>query len=252
MYLNKAKLCITFSRGKIMNNKKMLKVFLLVSPVIIQAMEQERHVICTAALADSHFEFRKQQYVEAFAALSQCGLENVFVVEALKKHGPTFLETLSTNVFYATRNNPNLKNHGINEAITLLEGCEHFKFQPEDMVIKFTGRHKLTSDHFLKIVEKNPEFDAFVKVDKDGRDFTPGSIYTLGFAMRYKHLKDMFESLNYADLNEKMIPLETAVGEYIRSKKEALKVCYLDKLGMTANLLGSTTIPGAPQEIKHY
>jgi len=225
---------------------------LLVSPVIILAMQPKKHVICTAALADSHYEFRKQQYIDAFEALRQRGLNNVFVVEALKKHGPTFLEDLSKNVFYATRNNPNLKNHGINEAVTLLEGCEHFKFEPEDIVIKFTGRHKVTSDHLLKIVENNSEFDAFVKVDADGKVFTPGSVFTLGFAMRYKYLKEMFETMDFARLNEKMIPLETGVGEYIRANKEAIKIYYLDKLGMTANLLGSTTIPGAPEQIMRY
>jgi hypothetical protein len=220
-------------------------VLLLIPAMIVQAKIQ---VICTAALADSYYEFRKQQYIDAFTILAQYGYSNVFIVEALKKHGPTFLEDYSTHVFYATRNNPSLKNQGINEAITLLEACEHFNFDPEDMIIKFTGRHKLISDYFLKIVENNPEFDAFVKVNEDE------NVFTLGFAMRYKYLKEMYETIDYSDLNEKMIPIEYRIGDYIKWKKKTanFKVYYLDKLGMTANLLGSTTAPGTPEQIFFY
>ena len=174
-------------------------------------------VVCTAALSDSYFEFRKKQYVESFEFLNKLGYKDFFIVESLKRGGPTFLESYSKNVFYATVNDSSLKNHGINEAKTLLECCEHFNFQPDDIVIKLTGRHRVTSDYFLKIVENNQDFDAWVKVNSDGNVFTVG----------YK------------------------VGDYIKSKKNnnLFKVYYLDKLDIVANILGSTTAPGCPEEV---
>ena len=131
--------------------------------------------------------------------LAQLGVQDFYIVEALKKSGPTFLETYSNNVFYATVNNQNLRNHGINEAKTLLEACEHFNFDPEDMVIKLTGRHRVTSDLLIKVVENNPGVDAFVKVNEDG------NVFTVGFAMKYKYLKEMFENIDYNYINEQMI-----------------------------------------------
>jgi|ERR1700733_2875202 len=230
-----------------MSAKKTLLVLLwfLIAAISVEAKIQ---VICTAALADSYYEFRKQQYIDAFTILAKYGYSNIFIVEALKKHGPTFLDDYSKHVFYATLNDPSLRNQGINEAITLLEACEHFNFEPEDMIIKFTGRHKLISDYFLKIVENNPEFDAFVKVNEDE------NVFTLGFAMKYKYLKEMYQTIDYAGLNEHMIPIEYRVGDYIKRKKREgnFKVYYLDKLDMTANLLGSTTCVGVAEQILFY
>ena len=202
-------------------------------------------VVCTAALSDSYFEFRKKQYVESFEFLNKLGYKDFFIVESLKRGGPTFLESYSKNVFYATVNDSSLKNHGINEAKTLLECCEHFNFQPDDIVIKLTGRHRVTSDYFLKIVENNQDFDAWVKVNSDG------NVFTVGFAMKYKYLKEMFKSIDYAYINSTMTPIEYKVGDYIKSKKNnnLFKVYYLDKLDIVANILGSTTAPGCPEEV---
>lgn len=198
-------------------------------------------IVCTAALTDAYFEFRKEQYIHSFNVLKQFGYTDFYVIEALKKTGPTFLEEHAPKVFYATVNNPKLRNNGINEAMCLLEGCAHFKFDPEDIIIKLTGRHSLISNNLLKIVENNPNLDAVVRVNADG------NAYTLGFAMRYKYLKEMFETIDYAPLDRLMIPLEYKVGDYIKKKKREGKfnVIYVEKLGMTANVHGSSTCPGA-------
>lgn len=197
-------------------------------------------VVCSAALTHNHFEYRKQQYIEAFGKIATFGYPKFYVIEAVKKHGPTFLNDLTPHVFYATVNNPNLRNNGINEALTMLEGCKHFNFDPEDIIIKLTGRHSIISDHLFKSIENNCDADAFVKINEDG------NVFTLGFGMRYKYLKEMFETIDYGPLERGMIPLEYRVGDYIKRKKREgnFKVIYLDKLDIRADVYGSSTAPG--------
>ena len=207
-------------------------------------MSQNMHavvrIVCSAALTDNFFEFRKKQYICSFEKIIELGYPAFYVVEAIRKKGPTFLENYSKHIFYATVNNPNLRNNGINEAKTLLEGCRHFNFEPDDMIVKLTGRHSFISDYLIKLVENNPDIDAFVKANEDG------NIWTVGFAMRYKHFKEMFETIDYDFIERNMIPLEYKVGDYIKKKKKEnnFKVFYLDKLDIKAELYGSSTCPG--------
>jgi hypothetical protein len=206
------------------------------------------HIVCTAALVDAHFEYRQQQYMKAFNALISFGYNDFFIIESIKKHGPTFLNDYSKNVFYATVNDATLYNHGINEAKTLLEGCAHFGFQPDDMIVKLTGRHALDSDAFLKTVEKNPGYDAFIKVDK------AGNLLTVGFAMRYKYLKEMYETIDYSAINNPVIAIEIPAGNYVKNKRKQgnLKVYYLDHIGIVSDVYGSTTVPGIPHQQFSY
>ena len=208
----------------------------------------EIRIVCTAALINAHFEFRKQQYIEAFNQLFKYGYTNIYIVEAVCKQGPSFLENFSKNVFYSTVNDPSLRNQGINEAKTLLEGCINFNFDPEDVIIKLTGRHQIVSDYFLKIVKNNPDYDVFVKLNEDE------NVFTLGFAMKYKYLKEMYETMDFSELNELMLPIEYRVGDYIKRKKKEgnFKVYYLDKLDMKANLFGSSTCVGATEQVLYY
>lgn len=198
-------------------------------------------IVCSAALTDQYFEFRQQQYIDSFNILARLGYPDFYVVEAVRKKGPTFLENYTKNVFYATVNNPRLRNNGINEAKTLLEGCRHFHFDPNDIIIKLTGRHSFITDYLIKLVENNQGFDAFVKVNEDE------NAWTVGFAMRYKYFKEMFENIDYDSVEKNMIPIEYKVGDYIKKQKKentSFKVFYLDRLDIKANLYGSSTCPG--------
>jgi hypothetical protein len=216
-------------------------IWLLAVAVPFLATAQVRLVL-TAALTNNHYAFRKQQYLTAFALLKGFGYHNWYVVEAIKKQGPTFLNDFSPNVFYATVNNPSLRNQGINEARTLLEGTHHFNFNPDDMIIKLTGRYHLMSDYFLKLVEQNANnYDAIVKVNAQGQ------VYTLGFAMKCKYLREMFSTMNYTAMEQQMINVEREVGNYIQRKiaQGNFKVLYVPKLNIQANLFGSAAAPGA-------
>ena len=199
-------------------------------------------IICTAALTDAHYEFRKNQYIRAMETLKSYGYKEFYIIESCRKHGPSFLEEYSKNVFYAQTNDLTLRNNGINEAKTLLEGCKYFDFDPDDIIIKLTGRHSLISDFLLKTVESHPDVDAFIKVNENE------NVYTVGFALRYKYLKEMYEHMDYASAEHFMTPIEYKVGDYFRSKKMSmppLKVFHLNKLDIYAVLHGSSTHPTA-------
>jgi hypothetical protein len=208
---------------------------LLVGGITLSISAQTRLVL-SAALTDAHYEFRKQQYLESFNLLASYGCRDFYIVEALKKQGPTFLEDYTKNVFYATVDNPRLRNKGINEALTLLEGFLHFGFDPEDMIIKMTGRYHLLSDFFLKLVENNPDYDAVVKFDYVGQ------VHTLGFAMRCKYFIDMFTHIDYNAMERNFTNIEEEVGKYVRRSMEngTMKVFVVDKLYIRANLFGSS------------
>ena len=99
---------------------------------------------------------------------------------------------------YAQKNNLAFINNGVNEAVTLLEAIEHFGFDDNDMIIKLTGRHRIKSDNFFRLVKENPNFDAYFKFrkpDVTGQEWA----CTVVFAMRYKYLKHMYNSINLED-----------------------------------------------------
>lgn len=171
-------------------------------------------IVLSAALTDAHYEFRKQQYIEAFNTLEKYGYKDVYVVEALKQQGPTFLDTYTKNVFYSSVNDPKFKNNGINEARTLLEGIYHFNFGPDDMIIKLTGRYRLLSSYFLQLVHDNPDYDVFIKFFERNEPCA----MTFCFAMRCKFFQEMYEQMDYDAMESQWIVAEYEVAKYIVRK----------------------------------
>lgn len=200
-------------------------------------------VVLSAALTDSYYEFRKAQYIKSFNILTMLGYKDVYVIEALKKQGPTFLDDFSKNVFYATTNDARFTNQGTNEARTCLEGIDYFKFDPEDIILKITGRYQLKSDHILKIIRDNPDFDAYIKLSENG------DVFTACFAMKCKYFREMYSQINFDRMERYRINLETEVAHYIKNKVETgdFKACYVDMLDVEANLFGSSACPGIPE-----
>lgn len=214
------------------------------------SLAQVRFLLGTAIVdeykAPLMYEIRKNQYLESFSILKNLGFSEFYIVEACKKVGPTFLEDYSRNVFYASCNDTSLKNNGVNESKTLLEGMYHFQFDPEDMIIKFVARHHFLSDYFFKIVMNNLEYDAFVKDAHDGHN-----IHTLCYAMRCKYFVEMFENIDYEAMERQKINIEHELFKYINRKvKEGnFKVFYVDRLDFKASYLGSCSQPGIQAQI---
>ncbi len=202
-------------------------------------------VYLSTALTDAHSEFRKKQYINSFNILAKYGYgyEDIYIVEALRKQGPTFLDDYSKHVFYSTVNDPHAKDNGVNEARTMLEGSYYFNFDPENMILKLTGRHHFISDDFLRIVENNTDYDAIVKI-------LPHApiMHCICFAMKCKHFQEMFKTMDYNPRS--WVNLETATRKYIdrKVKQGNFKVLFIDKLGIKAVLFGSSTAPGSTGE----
>ena len=230
-----------------MITNRLLIVSMLLLSSSIETYTKVRLVL-SAALTDYYYDFRKQQYIDMFNNLTRLGYKDPYVIEAIKKRGPTFIECYTKNTFYSSVNNDKLRNKGINEATTMLEGLKHFNFDPEDMVLKVTGRYECVGDTFLKFVERNQQADAIVKFTADGQ------VLTLCYAMKQKHFIHMFEHLNYKKMEDETIYLEQAVGEYIRYRMNQgnFKVIVVDKLYVRSNYLGSNCIPGNPTEVVNH
>ncbi len=234
-----------FTLRTYMNNKTKTALMLLV--LFSTPTKPAIKIVLSAALTDAFFEFRKAQYLESFSILKEYGYEDFYIIEALKKKGPTFLDAYSSRVFYAQTNDPSFRNNGVNEAKTLLEGIKHFQFDDDDMIVKFTGRYQLTSDYFLKLVESHQEYDALVKVNSEG------NVFTLGFAMKCKHFIEMFEQMNFSAMGNIMRPIEYDVGDYIKAKvaQGNFTVYYVSEVHIKVNIYGSSNAPNAPA-VMHY
>lgn len=212
-------------------------------------------ILLTAALTEAHYEFRKDEYIQALTMLKKLGYEEFYIVEALKKEGLTFLDDYCSNVFYAKSNDPLCKNQGVNESRTILEAIEYFNFDPEDIIIKLTARHRLLSNFLLKTVENNQDCDAIFRYCYDMYPaFFDGMIPPLGFAMRCKYLCEMYKEIDYVVMEQQRIPLEWVIPSYIDKKQKEgdFKILVVDKLDMRANAFASAACPGLPENILFF
>lgn len=204
-------------------------------------------LVLTAALTDAYYSFRKQQYVASFNQLYNYGFTpaSIYIIEAVKRKGPTFLEAFSQHVFYATVNDQSLVNKGLNEITTLFEGLKYYNFDPDDIVIKMTGRYYLLSDYCLKTVyEKQNQYDVFVK--RDG----PCMVRTFIFAMRVKYLMELLSEIDIYEYEKKGQWVEHAFAQYINRNIGKLRVCFLDHLDIALNRYGQSTSPhDAPNKV---
>ncbi len=223
-----------------MGIKILLSIVILTIAVSLTA---QTRLVLTAALTQSYSDFRKRQYISTCKQLVTFGYskDNFYIVEALNKQGPTFLDTYCNNVFYATTNNASLRNKGINEALTLNEALYYFNFDDEDMIIKMTGRYFPLSDYFFKLVENNLDYDAFFFLTPSG-DFT-----TLAFAIRCKYLKQMYQSIDYTIVEQRNMCIETAISNWIKhmTANKTIRFYSVDRLNIRVDLDGSTTNPTA-------
>ncbi|GMU19467.1 MAG: hypothetical protein AMXMBFR12_06590 [Candidatus Babeliales bacterium] len=228
---------------------KMFFLFVIAIPYIMSA---QIRILLTAALTDAHYEFRKDEYIHAFNTLKNLGYEEFYIVEALKKGGHTFLDEYSSHVLYATANDPLCKNQGVNESRTMLEALDYFDFDPEDMIIKLTGRHRLISDFIIKMVENNPDCDVFFKYCKGMYPaFFDGMVPTMCFAMRCKFLREMYATIDYKKMQQENMPIEWLVPAFINRmvNEGKMKSMILDKLDIRVNAFASSASPGLAEKI---
>lgn len=145
-------------------------------------------VLFTAAIISGDpkiIEKRNNDYIDNLKKLHSYGCD-VYVVESCQT-GPTFLDTHCNHVCYTKSNDPN-RSKSNNEIISMRIGYEHFKFHPNDMIIKITGRYVLQTDEFIRFVKLHMDADLIARI------WGPGDIYTGLFAIKASTLLDFMDN----------------------------------------------------------
>lgn len=132
------------------------------------------YLILTASLIDKHESSNSEQRMEQYHSSITKTLEYLpaciqpIIVEnnGLRKteldhfvhHGKP------VPVVYTTHNQETHRHKGTKEVMDLHAVIRQFPIQPDDMIIKLTGRyHMLSSAFFEEVIEQEKNYDAFVK-----------------------------------------------------------------------------------------
>ncbi len=211
-------------------------------------LEGAVRIVSTAALINDNYEQRKTEYIESLLLLNKFGYEP-YIIEAILTTGPSFLDDYCRNVFYSKEHDFNvtdIRNKGINEARTLIDGLNHYGFDPDDMIIKLTGRYLLRSDQFIKLVEDNPDTDVFIKClyfDIFKTPTNPDGTWPLTamFAMRCSYMKEFIDGLDYKKMERDFSYLEKEVYEFLQRKLQdgsGIKITQVPTLDLSARVIG--------------
>jgi len=191
--------------------------------VVVHAGSQRPiRVLYTAALIDDPKGVRKADYIRNLKKLKEYGCD-VYVVESCQK-GPTFLDQYCAHVCY-TRSDIPKGNKGLNEAISMLIGMKHFQFDPEDMILKVTGRYVMNDDQFVSLVRRNVNADIIARI------WNKSDAFTGYFGMRCNHLLEFLE--NYVQVctaaNQKGF-IEHAFADYIVLNQNRFQILPIARL----------------------
>ena len=157
------------------------------------------------------------------------------------QEGPTFLDDYCDHVCYTKSNDPSAL-PSFNEAVSMKIGIEQFNFDPDELIIKVTGRYVLKKPELINFVIKNSRADLIAR--KWIYEFPDGSkqhdAYTGCFAIKVKYLEEVLD--NYfqkaptpdtpyqVGSQSVLYCIEWALGDYINQKKELLKIEYIPRL----------------------
>ena len=197
-------------------------------------------ILVTAALIPFKEKEREQEYRTAMASLvqladyysSEADPCEVLVIESTGNQIPSLFEEFvpAENIVYTKTNNPNFRNKGVNEFISVREGLKTFfgrgKIKEKEFLVKITGRYVFTSRRFLNIVSDSDvwpvAYDLICSLNPDGQMFTG----LLG--IRAQNLLDICEVINYDFIETHMINVERIFADL----SAAEKVYYLPELGI--------------------
>lgn len=197
-------------------------------------MARNIHIMATAAVLNMKFEQRRDQYLHSVEVLNNYGIEP-YIVESCVT-GPTYLDECCAQVLYTQTNDATLTNKGINEARAIIAFFDTWgdRFNPDDIIIKMTGRYYLADDRFIRQVEDEAEYDAFAMNGFQAGATTPYlDLYTGMFALKYRYFTHMIRSINFAHMNEFRIWFEWEVSDYLYGLCERhVPVRYVDSLGL--------------------
>lgn len=173
-------------------------------------------VLFTSAIIKEGYKKRKADYIRNLKLLKKYGCD-VYVVESCQK-GPTFLDKYCDNVCY-TKSNDTSETKSFNEVKSMLIGVEYFNFQPDDMILKVTGRYVLEDDRFISFVKGNMDADIIARI------WNQVDAYTGYFAIKQKYFFELLDHYYHIyHTKSKKYAIEHALGNFINSEKKRLNV----------------------------
>lgn len=115
-------------------------------------------------------EQRKKEYLYSINETLRY-LPNIIQPFIVENNGEraTYLDHFSHNsknvpVIYTNNNIYLFKNKGVNELLDIQDVIRLKKIDPDDIIIKLTGRYRITSsDFFVSVIQFQKEYDAFIK-----------------------------------------------------------------------------------------
>lgn len=179
-------------------------------------------------------DHRKKRYIECISAAIKLVQDTEIKLIVVENNGPkdTYLNNLGCDIVY-TNNNKTLFSKGTKELVDIQEVLRQYNIKDDDTVIKLTGRYRLLSDAFFKLIRARPDIDAFIKffnvctLQFDFHDCVLGL-----FAIKAKYLK----SFVYPDKTSPEIEFATFVRSKIKQEKILeisdlqLECCFADDL----------------------
>lgn len=193
-------------------------------------------ILSTAALIPFKEEERKQEYIQGtknhIRIASQHMDGEVRIVESTGNYIPSFFEelVLPENIVYTRTNNSSLRNKGVNEGVSMRAGLiEFFKrgmIDPDECVVKITGRYQLEEENFVeeavRLIENKKSHDVVAYHHPDKQ------LFTGCFAARAKHLLEFVDSVDYQMIEQRMINIESVCSYWASAQRTHI----VNKLGV--------------------
>lgn len=161
----------------------------------------------TSAIIPKFEEIRQEEYLKSYNQLLSFGIkkEDIYVIETVKTES-CFWEDVTDNLFYTNTHLSYLRNKGVLEANAILKFFRFYTFEPQQPLIKLTGRYLLQSPNFIEAT-KNTHI--VYTTDSHGQAFF-GCI-----GMRYNLMKTFFEALDLNLMEQRMINIELMARMFI-------------------------------------
>ena len=126
----------------------------------------------------------------------------------------TFLNKFKCKILYTNNNNKNLWHKGCKEMEDIKDAIKHFNIEPDDTIIKLTGRYRIYRPDFLNLVIRNNNnykcFIKFFNVATKKYHINHNDCILGLFAIKSKYL------LNFDNYKEKMGSPEEQFAIFVR------------------------------------
>lgn len=194
-------------------------------------------IIFTSALIENKFEQRKQEYLSAYNSLKNLiNKESIFILECYSDN-LQFLQNFDCAKFLSLSHKTNIKNKGVLEfeALKKFINSNSNLFKDDDYIVKITGRYKLKSNKFFQLLNKSENLEFVGKLMNNNTQVFAGL-----FAMKFMHLKNFLNTLNFEILEQNMICIENYILDFVILNK--LNCGFVNELEIFAPIFGTGDI----------